>query len=231
MRVILMSDIHGNLPALEAVAANLPDSDRVIVAGDFCLDGPAPAEVVDLLLDLGWDLLMGNTDRDVVTSPPEAKGTKRDLIDWTRSQLGESRVRHLAELPFSRTVSLGHRQLALVVHANPLNLDEHLDPTLSAEQLQPYLEGMTAPLLAFGHLHTPYVRPVGGILLVDVSSVGHPKDLDRRAGYTVVEWDGEVRSVNQVRVPYDVERTVDLMRRSGMPRAEKEIASLLKASY
>jgi diadenosine tetraphosphatase ApaH/serine/threonine PP2A family protein phosphatase len=75
------------------------------------------------------------------------------------------------------------------------------------------------------------VRPVRGILLVDVSSVGHPKDRDRRAAYTVVEWQGEERSVTQVRVPYDIERTVESLRRSDMPHADEEAEALLQASY
>jgi predicted phosphodiesterase len=230
VRVILLSDIHGNLPALEAVAESLPEHDRVIVAGDLCLEGPKPAEVVDLLQELGWELLMGNTDRDIV-SPPQMKERKRDIVRWTRDQLGPERVRDLGALPFSRFVIEGGAQLAMVVHANPLTMDDHLYPTMSEAELEPYLEPLEAEVLAFGHLHIPYVRPVNGRLLVDVSSVGHPKDLDARAAYTLVEWEAGRRSVTQVRVPYDVDRTVYLMRHGGMPHAEHEVESLLKASY
>jgi predicted phosphodiesterase len=230
-RVVILSDIHGNLAALEAVAAHLPASDRVIVAGDLCLEGPHPAEVLDRLADLGWELLTGNTDRDLVEVPAEAKRKKREIIAWTRERLGAERLERLAALPFSQAVTAGGRNLALVVHANPLNLEDQLYPTLSEEELQPYLEAAGAPLLAFGHLHIPYVRPVRGTLLIDVSSVGHPKDQDRRAAYTVVEWEGEQRSVTQVRVPYDIERTVEALRRSDMPHADEEAEALLQASY
>ncbi len=119
----------------------------------------------------------------------------------------------------------------LVVHANPRNLEDHLRPTMSEEELRPYLGGIHANVLAFGHLHTPYVRPVGDVLLVDVASVGHPKDHDLRAAYSVLTWENGSRSVNQIRLPYDVEETVHLMRRSSMPDVEKQVASLLKASY
>jgi predicted phosphodiesterase len=118
-----------------------------------------------------------------------------------------------------------------VVHANPRTFDEHLYPTMSEEQLQPYLEGMKARILAFGHLHIPYVRPVGDGLLIDVASVGHPKDHDLRAAYTVLTWDDGRRSVEQVRVPYDVEETISLMHRSGMPDAGAYGERLLKAAY
>jgi predicted phosphodiesterase len=140
-------------------------------------------------------------------------------------------LKRLAALPFSHRVTSEEGALALVVHANPLNLDDQLYPTLSEEELKPYLDATDAPLLAFGHLHIPYIRPVRGILLVDVSSVGHPKDRDRRAVYTVLEWQGEQRSVTQVRIPYDIEHTVEALRRSDMPHGAEEADALLQASY
>lgn len=231
MRVVILSDIHGNLAALEAVSSHVPDADRVIVAGDLCLEGPHPAEVLDRLVDLGWDLLTGNTDRDLVETPKDSKRKKREIIAWTREQLGPERLERLAALPFSQRVTDGDRSLALAVHANPLNLEDQLYPTLSEKELKPYLDAAGAPVLAFGHLHIPYVRPVAGVLLIDVSSVGHPKDLDRRAAFTVIEWDGDGRSVTQVRVPYDIDRTVTALRRSDMPHAREQADDLLRASY
>lgn len=230
MRIILMSDIHGNLPALQTVADTLPEHDRVIVAGDLCLEGAQPAEVLDLLRELGWPAVMGNTDRDIV-SPENLEEDDLRMVEWTRDQLGEDRLEYLASLPFSIEVTNGEGEKLLVVHANPLNFDDQLRPGMSEQELRPYLEGIDATILAFGHLHIPYVRPVDGVVLVDVSSVGHPKDRDPRSAYTVLTWDNGSRSIATHRVPYDVERTVDTMRRSGMPDAEKEIASLLKASY
>jgi predicted phosphodiesterase len=226
-----MSDIHGNLPALRSVIDSLPPHDEVIVAGDLCLEGPCPAEVVDTLDELGWSLIMGNTDRDIVERPSSLKAEKAKQVDWTREQLGEIRLERLARLPFSQRRALNDHNDLLAVHANPLNMDEHLYPTMSDEQLRPYLQGIEAHIVAFGHLHIPYIRPVSGVLLVDVSSVGHSKDLDRRASYTVLTVDGDQRAVNQVRVPYDIEETARLLHDSGMPGADKEAQSLLKASY
>ena len=230
-QLVIMSDIHGNLAALEAIVASLPQQADVIVAGDLCLDGPRPAEVLDLLADLGWTLILGNTDRDIVECPDDLKPHQAEVVRWTREQLGEARLRRLSSLPFSTRFAGEGDDAVLVVHANPLNLDEHLPPTMSEEELRPYLREVDAALLAFGHLHTPYVRPVNGIVLVDVSSVGHPKDRDLRAAYTVISWENERRSIEQVRVPYDVERTVGELRSCGMPHAEEQVASLLKASY
>jgi len=230
-RAIFMSDIHGNLPALHAVHQSLPEHDAVFVAGDLCLEGPCPAQVLDLLAESGWTLIMGNTDRDIVSPPESTKQLKRDRVTWTREALGADRLERLASLPFSALCAQEGTNDVLVVHANPLNMDEHLPPTLSKSELVPYLRNVRSDIVVFGHLHTPYIRPVDGILLVDVSSVGHPKDRDRRAAYTIITWDGEGRSIEQVRIPYDLEQTVALLRASDMPGAGEQIESLLKASY
>jgi putative phosphoesterase len=230
MRLIVMSDIHGNLEALRAVEASLPPHDRVVVAGDHCLEGPRPAEVADALRELGWEPLMGNTDRDLVEPPPDLKPDNREVVSWTRERLGPERLAWLAALPFSIPVEADGVRL-LAVHANPVTMDEHLLPTMSVDELRPYLARVTADILAFGHLHTPYVRPVNGLLLVDVSSVGHPKDRDLRSAYCYFEWADGRRTVSQIRIPYDVDRAVQDLRTSDMPHAEKEIKSLLKASY
>lgn len=231
MRLILMSDVHGNLPALRAVLDSLPQHDAVVVAGDHCLDGPRPADVLDLLDDLGWSLVLGNTDRDIVAPPTDATDKKREVVQWTREELGSDRLERLASLPFSVCVESGTGESVLVVHANPCNLDDHLRPTMSEDELRPYLQDVEASVLAFGHLHVPYVRPVGDVLLVDVSSVGHPKDHDRRAAYCVLTWENGCRSLTQYRVPYDVDVTVQQLQRSGMPYAAKQIRSLLAATY
>jgi predicted phosphodiesterase len=228
--IVLMSDIHGNLPALEAVAGALPSHDSVYVAGDLCLEGPKPAEAVDFIRDRGWLAVMGNTDRDIVEENGD-NGERIDRIRWTREQLGAERLHWLAGLPFARTVTEAGREAILVVHANPLELETQLRPGMSRKKLQPFLEGVHAGILAFGHIHLPYLRTVDGILLANVSSVGHPKDLDRRAAFTVVRLDGDRRGVEQVRVPYDMDRTAALLRSSGMPGAEEEIESLFRASY
>jgi len=231
MTLVVLSDIHGNLPALRAVIDSLPDHDAVVVAGDLCLDGPWPSEVLDTLDQLGWLLLMGNTDRDLVWPSPDLKERKRHVVEWTREQLGPDHLQALAALPFSRSIDGGNGETILVVHANPLNLDDHLRPEMSERDLQPYLEPVQVDILAFGHFHIPYVRPVGDLVLVDVASVGHPKDHDCRAAYTVIRWDEARRSITQNRVPYDMEETVHALRRSGMPHAEKQIDDLIAASY
>jgi predicted phosphodiesterase len=227
----LLSDIHGNLSALEAVREALPDCDKVVVAGDHCLEGPKPAEVLDLLVESGWTLILGNTDQDIVDGPEGMKKLKAARVAWTRERLGPERIERLTSLPREHRLPLNDGGTLLAVHANPRTLDEHLYPTMSEDELHPYLDGVTASILAFGHLHIPYIRRVNGLSLVDVASVGHPKDRDRRAAFTLVRSEGPRLAIEQVRVPYDVERTLHDLRRSGMPGAEEQAEDLLRASY
>ena len=168
-RVVVMSDIHGNLPALEAVDASLPNSDMVIVAGDHCLEGAAPAEVLDLLYQRGWTLLVGNTDRDITVPSDDLDEDEAAQVAWTREQLGEERLRALRTLEFGARVEGEGGDSLLAVHANPLNLEDQLYPTLSEEELRPYVEAAGTGILAFGHLHIPYVRPVTGTIAKETS--------------------------------------------------------------
>lgn len=231
VRVVILSDIHGSFNALDAVSRELPDTEAVYVAGDLCLDGPHPERVIQFVRERGWRAVRGNTDVDVVEASDSFAGIEADTVAWTRARIGPDGIKWLAALPFSLQILGDDRPAAQVVHANPLNLGDHLYPDMHADALEPYLAPVEAPLLAFGHLHIPYIRPVAGRLLVDVASVGHPKDGDRRAAFTVIEWDGEIRRVTQVRVPYDIEAAVRALRESDLPGADEKIHSLLRASY
>ncbi len=127
----------------------------------------------------------------------------------------------------------GQGQDLLMVHANTRDLETHIDPDASPAEVARLLTGMpeTATAVAFGHLHIPYARRVDGRLLIDVASVGHPKDGDPRAAYAVAEFTDGAWQAAIHRVAYDVEKTVAAIRASGMPHPKKRINDLRKASY
>ncbi len=149
---------------------------------------------------------------------------------WPRHRQREQGQRQQAQ---DQEKGDGQRQDLLMVHANTRDLETHIDPDASPAEVERLLTGMpaTATAVAFGHLHTPYVRRLDGRLLIDVASVGHPKDGDPRAAYAIAEFtDGAWQAVIH-RVAYDVEKTVDAIRASGMPHPKKRIDDLRKASY
>lgn len=181
MRVAVMSDIHGFNLAFETVLADLDRRgpfDEVVVAGDLCEVGPAPAEVLRLLRARDFVVLQGNTDLDLVIAARERGGHETDA--YAAAWIGPEGIAYLAGLPFSHRITPpGGRSPAddlLVVHANPHNLVDKLDPADSDNNLRRIVGDTRAAAIAFGHIHICYVRELDGRLLVDVSAVGNPKD-------------------------------------------------------
>jgi diadenosine tetraphosphatase ApaH/serine/threonine PP2A family protein phosphatase len=147
-----------------------------------------------------------------------------------RAQIGAEGVSYLAALPFAWTFAGPQGQDVLMVHANPRDQDTHLNPEAPAEEVAALLDGTTSAVVAFGHLHLPYVRHVAGRLLVDVASVGFPRDGDTRAAYATLAWDNGWQASIQ-RVPYDLDKAAAAFRASGIPGSARRIQALLRASY
>src|SRR5579875_28736 len=236
MRVAVISDIHGNQLAFEAVLRDLenqPRCDQLIIAGDLCLNGPRPREVLQMVQNLHCPVIQGNVDLETVTRALEKGEKKRNTVGWTREQIGPEGIAYLAGLPFSQRVNNPAGQDLLVVLANPLNLEDALFPNADDESLEYFLGSLDAQIgaLAFGHLHIAYVRRWRGLLLADVASCGVPRDEDLRAAYGILtwqdgQWEAEIR-----RVPYDVQAVVKQIKTCGMPNAEKRVRVLLEARY
>lgn len=234
MRIAIVSDVHGNLTAFDAVLADIEqqEPDTVLHAGDLALMGAQPAEVIDRVRELGWSGVVGNTDEVLWRPEEQAKqeklaprlGALLKLIferyaPATLELLGEQRVQWLRELPAE------HRAGGLVlIHAAPCDLWRA--PMSDAEDAE--LSAIYAPLHAasavYGHIHRPYIRsPEPGLTVANSGSVGMPWDKDPRASYLLVE-DGHPRVL---RVEYDVEREAALLVRSGYPDARR-LAEMLR---
>lgn len=239
MRLACFSDIHGNLRAFEACLADLRDqggADAIVGVGDYAMDGPRPAQVVDRLRELGATCVRGNTDRYISDLAP-SDGDERELqaLAWQRERLGDERVAWLAALPFAhRFVPAGSTDAAdalLVVHANPKTDDEHVWPDAGDAFLERITADVPEATIAFGHLHLPYVRSWRGRLLIDVASAGLPKDGDPRAGYAILTHRSGGWQVRARRVAYDVEKVVREIERSDMPDAKKRVNVLRRHRY
>ncbi len=239
MRVAVMSDIHGFDLALQTVIADLERHeplDQIVVAGDLCEVGPAPAKVLAILQgkssDPRWTVLTGNTDDDIVT------GARGDRMDFVVDQIGPEGIDYLASLPFSHRITppggASPDDDLLVVHANPHNLVDRLDPSSwSDAELKEAIGDTRAKAIAFGHIHICYVRDVDGILLVDVSAVGNPKDGDLRSAYGILDWDPENKEWRAAihRLDYPIDETIEEILNSGLPKPQKVIKKLMSASY
>ena len=237
MRIALISDIHGNQVALEAVLEHIAHQhaavDTLVIAGDLCLNGPRPREVLETLQALHCPVVQGNVDVDVIKQRPKKGTKKRDIVDWTREQIGEVGLNYLDRLPTSHLVANPDGTDVLVVHANPLNQEDTIFPTASDKELERLLGDVpaTTGIVAFGHLHIAYRRQWRDLLLFDIGSCGLPRDEDHRASYGVLTWQDGVWQGEHHRVEYDVPRVVEQLRACGMPHIEKRIKILLEARY
>ena len=219
-----MSDIHGNLTALEAVLADLRlnSPDVILHGGDLAANGAHPADVVDRIRDLGWLGVRGNTD-EMLWSPEDLTklATKfpklrrilaafEEMIPWTRTSLGEDRIRWLQTLPY-----LQRQGAVAILHASPNDLWLAPLPGASDLELQSVYRGLEVPIVVYGHIHRPYVRHLEGMAVANTGSVSLSYDGDPRASYLLL--DGP--NVTIRRVEYDLEREADALKHSGLPHA------------
>jgi predicted phosphodiesterase len=236
MRIAIISDIHGNQIALEAVLEDFHRQhpvDQLVIAGDLCLNGPCPREVLEIVQGLNCVVLQGNVDFEVVTQAPDKGAKKRNTAAWTREQIGQAGIDYLASLPFSDRIENSQGTDLLVVHANPLNLEDAIFPNAPDSTLEHFLGGLDDGIgaIAFGHLHIAYTRKWRQFFLVDVGSCGLPRDEDLRASYAILSWQARSWVAEIRRVAYDVQALVKQIKTSGIPNVEKRIKTLLDAKY
>jgi predicted phosphodiesterase len=235
MRVAIISDIHGNLVALEAALADLADAapDQVICLGDIAAIGPQPAEVVARLIDLRCPVVMGNHDAWMLDPQPwEPTGLDPDRIleidSWCIEQLSPAQIAYLRsfeptiELPIASGASL------LLFHGSPRSNTEIIISTTRDDELDQMLEGNHATALIGGHTHVQMVRRHRGELLINPGSIGMAFQRDGVTGrirylpwaeYALVSWEAGCLRVELRRVPFDVEAIKQIALRSTMPHA------------
>ncbi len=228
MRIVVLSDIHGNVVALEQVLAHMrreTSPDMVVVAGDLVAFGPRPVEVMALLRDLpNVQFILGNTDMYVLQEQDSASR-------FTRDALSTSDLEVLADMPFSYTVAAAPGQDILFVHANPQNLYDAIKPDLSPVLVRPLLQGVTQSHVVFGHYHVPFIRELDGYTLVDVASVGLPRDGLLRAAYASLTFDGHTWHISHHRIAFDVAAVARDYEAVGFPEAQKMVGKLLNPHY
>ncbi|MFN2432353.1 MAG: metallophosphoesterase, partial [Gemmatimonadota bacterium] len=235
MRYALISDVHANLPALEAVLDDLArrGAPATYHLGDLVGYAPWPDETVARLRQHGIAGVAGNYDSTVATDyehcgckaeNPHQEALSHESYEWTRAHVSGDTKAFLGGLPFRIDLrpSGGHRSKprVILVHGAPtLNTLYWTEdrPDSFCLQMARIAGAVAGDVLAFGHTHRPWQRAVEGIHFVNTGSVGRPKDGDPRAGYVLLEMgEGEVE-VEFVRVEYDLERAAQAIRQSELP--------------
>jgi predicted phosphodiesterase len=237
MKYALISDIHANLSALEAVLAAIGrrgDIDATYHLGDLVGYAPWPNEVVERLAGARIEGISGNYDSTVATDykhcgcryeDPRQEELSHASYAWTRAHVSPKTKSLLGALPFRMDLRPlgGHvaGPTLTLVHGTPLNNVTYWTedrPDSFCTKMAEAAGARAGDLIAFGHTHLPWHRMVSGVHFLNTGSVGRPKDGDWRAGFAVVEVDASgALEVEFVRVEYDVDAAADAIRRSDLP--------------
>lgn len=240
MRIALISDIHGNTVALDAVLADMGTPDVVVCLGDIAAGGPDPGGAIDRIAELGAISVQGNTDAGMVDMPewwtrpslmdlPEAAAPGMEVCVWGTEQLTQAQIGYLDALPITAEIDLGAAGDLLAFHGSPRSYEDFIAAWTPDDELQPMLAGSTHTVLAGGHTHVPLVRRHGAQTIVNPGSVGMPfaeygfaggVAVANHAAYGVVAVEGGELNLQLRRVAVDAAALADSISRSKMPRGD-----------
>lgn len=226
MKVAVLSDVHGNLPALEAVLrdARRRRPNEIWNLGDLVGYGPYPEETVQRLRDEDVVNIAGNYDQRVVRWRPDTRTATPEAVEkwlasgWAHENLSADSLAFLASLPVERRWTREGRRI-LLTHASPASNTERLEPTTSPKRLHELAELAKADAVLFGHSHIPWIRQIGRTWFVNPGGVGRSDDGDARASYAMVNLSKPEFQVTYHRVPYHVKSVAEAIRQRGLPEA------------
>lgn len=236
MRIAILSDIHGNLPALDAVLTDLAHEtiDQIVCLGDVAIFGPQPCTTLARVLELGCPVVMGNTDAWALNPSPHPVRDEEPAF-FNAVKLWGAKQLSAQDLAFIRTfqptiyLELGDGVTFLGFHGSPNSFNDVITATTSDDEIAAMFAGHRATVMAGGHTHTPLVRRYQGTLIVNPGSIGLPwmqlVDTDATvnpawAEYTIVTVDEGRTGVELRRTSYDLETLRTVVLTSGMPHGE-----------
>jgi predicted phosphodiesterase len=244
MRVAIISDIHGNGIALDAVLTDLGQDrvDRLVCLGDAIQGGPQPAEVVVRLRDLGCPVVMGNADAWLLSGQetgreeisPERLAKLNEVRDWSLTQLSAEDRAFIAGFQATIEIPLSPDRNMVCFHGSPASFDDIILPTTPEEEFQRLLGGYFPHILTGGHTHLQQLRRLGTneSFFFNPGSVGlayhyRPEAAFRAdpwAEYAVLSVRGSRLALEFRRVPFDVAALMAVYRASGRPHADEAVA-------
>ncbi len=233
MKVALIADVHGNLPALEAVLADAQKrgAEAIWNAGDFIGYGAFPDQVVTRLQAGHAVSIAGNYDLKAMELGSNRKGQEKKprsleknlAFQWAYAQLSKENRAYLQGLPTEMRFEVEGRRV-LLVHGSPASIREFVTDETPEERLLELVRQAGVDLIVFGHSHRAFRRKVAGVWLINPGSVGRPDDGDPRASYAMVQLKKGFFQVRHYRVDYDVEREAAALRDHGLPESFAQMA-------
>lgn len=239
MRIALISDIHGNAFALDAVLTDIQAQavDQIVCLGDAIQGGAQPAATVRRLRELGCPVVMGNADAWLLTGKEtgnEGVTPAQEVVrQWSLAQLTEEDRAFIAAFAPTVTIPLTERDTLLCFHGSPANFDDIILPTTTLDTVRQYMQGYDATWFAGGHTHLQQLRRLGTGVFCNPGSVGvaynyeqtaEQAHLDPWAEYAIVTATPDAVSVDFRRVALEMTQFLAILRQSGRPGVEKLIS-------
>ncbi len=232
MLIAFISDIHGNLPALEAAVedARGRGAEKIVCAGDMTGYGPFPDGACRFLAKQEIPSIIGNYDQKVLkvlkqgkAATKQMKAKKLKILLWTVENTSKQSLRYLAGLPVNIDMQLPTGHKVLVTHGSPLSADDTIYPSITRQGLDIKLGDANPDILVCAHTHIPFVKRFTGMLVVNCGAAGHPIDGDPRPSYALVRTEKGVEPHGSIiRFDYDQKRTLTALKKTGLPKAMRK---------
>ena len=224
-----LSDIHANLPALEAAVSDAKKRgvNQIYCAGDIIGYGPFPDEVCDYLQKYQIISIAGNYDEKVLKMISQGTSSiaslpkkKQKILLWTAEHLSKRSREYLTSLPGQLDLNFPGQRKVLVVHGTPLDNDDDILPSITARGLKTKMGDVRTDILVCGHTHIPFVKKIGPVLVVNCGSVGQPVDGDTRPAYAIINSGNDSSARGRiVRFEYELDRTLDALEKTSLPNS------------
>ena len=237
MKVAIISDIHGNICALNAVLSDIKllDVSEILFLGDLVINGHSPWEAFQELQNLKpkcW--IKGNTDDWFAeindewspTTPQEEKLYK--LFLYARDRLDKESINFLIERPETYTFETAGVSI-LAIHGSPRSYSEGIGKNIGDNELKTIISNVKEEIIVSGHTHVPFIGEIAKKTVFNVGSIGIPFDGDNRASYGVIEIKNKVPKCSIRRVPYPIRETIAIAKDQGFPDLDNYKKKLKKA--
>lgn len=245
MKIASISDIHGNIEALEAVINDIEKEniDKIFVCGDLAVAGPNPSEVIDRLQELSgfkdMSFILGNTD-EMILKANENEGLKyfpgdpamKSSIKYCQKTLTNDQLEFLRSLPEKLVINIGNQKI-LLVHGSPRNISENIYPGLEEDYVKQIINGQEEDIIFCGHTHLPVIYNVGSQTVINNGSVGRPFTDNPDSCYAIVDYpdlNSKDFRVFHKYVEYDRQATADKLRKLNLEGSDKLAKIILNPS-
>lgn len=233
MKIAVLSDIHGNLTAFNAVLKDINELgiNQYIIAGDLITDCPQPNEVLEKIKSLNAYVIKGNREDYILDYHKGmydewSKYKQMASVVWTYNRLAEGNIEYINKLPEQLSISFPQMDNIRIVHGSPFNAREELLPDKYTERLEKALNYVNESVLICGHTHRQWSKELHNKLIFNPGSVGVHFNKNKVAEYSVLTWNGNKWEVSHRQVEYDLKELEEAFWESGLFQSNSALSKV-----